>query len=39
MEIKQLPNLYIVSNSNIKWAKHYLEWMQEIAIIDDSKAA
>ena len=36
MDIKQLQGLYNTSNSNIKWAKHCLERMQERGIsIDD----
>ena len=36
MEIKQLQELYNTSDSNIKWAKHCLERMQErdISIMD-----
>lgn len=29
MDIKQLQSLYDASDSNIKWAKHCLERMQE----------
>lgn len=29
MDIKQLQDLYSASDFNIKWAKHYLERMQE----------
>lgn len=39
MDIKQLQALYIASDSNTKWAKHCLERMLEIAIVDYSKAA
>lgn len=36
MDIKQLQRLYNISDSNIKWAKHCLERMQERDInIDD----
>ncbi len=36
MDIKQLQSLYDASDSNIKWAKHCLERMQERDIsIDD----
>ena len=35
MEIKQLQELYNTSDSNIKWAKHCLERMQERDISRD----
>ena len=39
MDIKQLQTLYNASDSNIKWAKHCLERMQERDIsISDVKA-